>query len=144
MSEFNNTAKMGEFNDVAKRLAVEVVNSTTGRLRPEDIPDIISSGSEPVNCYPGIPGGCYQKAFFISLNSKIHGRNHLSFEGAIEEFLRHMRGDCKNVTKFAVIITDTWQPDVLFKRHPAIEQIKKAVFLEAYLIAGGEGAQIAI
>ena len=104
-----------------------------------EIGDIIEANAGSVNCYPGKPSGaCHDKAYFISLTSKRYakGAGHLSFRKAIERLVQHMQGHCVGFTKDAIVICDSWDPDVIDDWRSNIDQIKRTARIQAYLVSG--------
>ena len=110
---------------ISEDLIVSVVHSVQGILvegKPVhacDLADLLlrGCGCEDVNFYPSLhKGPCHEIAFFVSLTrfrlttGPKDGVRHLDFLEAIEAMVQHMTGPCGNVTKQAVIITDSWQP----------------------------------
>ena len=140
--------KMGEFEQLAQRIAEELSRRQEEGIRSSEVPSLVDRciGGEVVNCYPGVPSGCHEKLVLVALESKSYttGGGHLSFRKAIEHLVRHMQGSCPGKTRIAVLITDTWDAKVIDFWRPNIEQIKGNSFLECYVISGGSVNQVTL
>lgn len=141
---------MGQFYAVALSLAAIIDDhiSVMGRISTRDLSEIISqatpSGLGEINCYPGVAGyDCCEIAFFISLSYKC-GRGHLSFRQALEKLVQHMQGRCSQVTKNAVLFTDSWEPAAYNDWRHVIEKIQEYANIEIYLITGNYASEIII
>lgn len=72
---------------------------------------------------------CCKLAFFVSLTSKkwpLKPSSKISFGSIMQQFIRHMQGNCKGITKTAVIITDNLELDKLNFWEMNIEQIRNS------------------
>jgi len=143
---------MGQFEQTAQRLAAVIDEMRSqGGITADQIPEIIgkttgeTEGS--VNCYPGTPGlACCDIAFFISLSTSAYtkGRGHLSCRQAMEKVVQHMQGVCFQNTRFAVLITDSWDPSAYDDWRWNIENINRHAGVEVYLISGRTVSRISI
>lgn len=139
--DMHEEERMGEFGSMARQIAGEIAErrGDGGGIRATDIPDIIEQafGSE-VNCYPGIPSGCHSKLVLVSLESKRYkqGRGHLNFSQALQYLVRHMQGSCPGITRSAVLILDTWNPNEIDFWLPNIQQIQRSAYIEFYMLSG--------
>lgn len=68
------------------------------------------------NFYPSdINGHCHEIAFFTSLTGSrwnLKPSQKLSFKKMFEYLIRHCQGSCAKKTKYAIIVTDTWDDDI--------------------------------
>jgi len=90
-----------------------------------------------VNMYPSTHrGACCPVAFFISLNSTKYAKSpgHIKFRKALEKLVQHTQGGCAGVTEAAVLITDSWDANVIDEWRGNIEQIQRHIYLEVYLV----------
>lgn len=138
---------MGEFENVARRIAAEISAKMQSRekIDPSEIAEILGLGVGQINCYPGIPSGrCCDLAFFVSLKNKNYatGRGHLDFGAAVSLLVKHMQGGCADVTRNAVIITDSWDDAAYGEWRANVQNIKQSRLVEAYLITGGKVTQV--
>ena len=80
-----------------------------------------------INCYPSKePVDCRPIAIFISLCALSYvkkNRGHLKFDDALRAFIRHMTGTCPNKTETAIIVTDSWDPNIFDFWKPSIDNI---------------------
>jgi hypothetical protein len=93
------------------------------------------------NFYPSdLPGSCCEVAFFSSLMGRrwdLEKKERLSFEEMYKLLISHCQGECSDVTKVAVIITDNWDDNVAEFWQPNISRLKKSgVVVQVYLIIG--------
>jgi len=143
---------MGQFLQVAQRLAAildELRNQggVTAYQLPDIIKQSIGQGNGDINSYPGTPGGsCCDLAFFISLSTPAYakGRGHLTCRNAMEKIVQHIQGSCYQKTRFAVLITDSWDASAYDDWRWNIENIKGHSGIEIYLISGSKVSQINI
>lgn len=133
----------GEFGRVVARICNQIYRGERdGKIRAKDIPSILSNslggGNWDVNCYPGEPShACHNIAYFFSLSAPDvidKKRGHLKFEDAIEKLIQHMQGHCTGITKYAVLVTDSWNARVAYAWSRNIKEIKENCHLEIYLI----------
>lgn len=68
------------------------------------------------NFYPSTKGSpCYEIAFFASLTGSrwnLKPSQKLSFKKMFEYLIMHCQGSCAQKTKYAIIVTDTWDDDI--------------------------------
>ncbi len=145
---------MGDFGKIANEIT-DVIrenrNNTRG-IGVKDISKIVGKSTKhrigEVNCYPGIPGAkCKEEAFFVSLTSKASikkRRGHLSFSAALSSIVRHMQGNCANITRSAIFITDSWDSNAYDVWKENIREISKNSNLEIYLMAPGGNLEIRV
>jgi hypothetical protein len=132
-----------------RRIAKEIDDDKEGKIRGQDIPDLIRKGYPyPANCYPGEPGkDCFETSFFVSLTARRYAnpdKGHLSFRETLGYFVRHMQIQCSGTTKQAVLLTDNWDPDAYDEWKPVIDELKHTEKIEAFLITGGTYSNIRI
>jgi len=139
---------MGEFQSEVDGIAAAIDElgrySGERKLRPDDVAEIVGGHAGEVNCYPGTPSNmCCEKAYFISLSIPLAGSSkpHLKFRQALEHLVRHMNGSCKNVTRFAILITDNWDAKAWGEWAPTIQGLNN-VYVEAYLLVGGKASRV--
>jgi hypothetical protein len=137
---------MSEFQDMACRISDGIndrISDTEKGISAQELMNIVGDATEkfpPINCYPGIKGApCEKLAFFISLNAKKYvgsrrKKGHLSFSQALVEMIRHMQGRCPDKTRYAILITDTWQPDIFDGWRANMKQIIQNATIEIYLM----------
>ncbi len=130
-------SRVGE--EIADRIAHRIGDGE--RIRSADISEMIPGD---VNCYPSNrKGGCKRVAYFISLKSKRYaiGGGHLTFRKALERLVQHMQGSCPEITEVAILLSDSWDAEVLDDWHNNIETInRQGRIVEAYII--GENSVI--
>lgn len=56
--------------------------------------------------------------------------------------VKHMQGTCADMTRCAVIISDSWDDAVYDEWRANIQNIKQRYMVEAYLITGGKVTQV--
>ncbi|HPE46727.1 MAG TPA: hypothetical protein PK380_12725, partial [Deltaproteobacteria bacterium] len=69
---------------------------------------------------------------------------HLSCRQAMEKVVQHMQGVCFQNTRFAVLITDSWDPSAYDDWRWNIENINRHAGVEVYLISGRTVSRISI
>jgi len=121
-------------------------------LMAENLPLIIATsvretvyrdGMSGINCYPGIPNSpCFERAIFMSLNSKKYKPNSkvkpLSFNDALMKIVQHMQGYCFEETKKAIFITDSWNEDIFNQWKSNLRVIRIDKQIDCFLITGNK------
>lgn len=140
---------MGEYYEIVKGFAELLKRRVRngGTVSGEDISVLIGGMMGfPINCYPGIPSNeCCDIVFAISLispSAKKYKKGHLWFEGAIDMLYKHIFDICPSKTKAAVLIVDSWNPEVWERWRDKIEMMKKVIHFEVYLLVNYELHQI--
>jgi hypothetical protein len=112
-----------------------------GPLSPGELADAVGGAhGEPVNCYPGVPGGpCCPIAYFFSLKDpRWTRRGHLSLDEALERLVAHLTGSCAEVTTTVIVIVDNWDPKAYGKWADSIRNFSRRVHMEWYFLAPRE------
>ena len=114
------------------------------RVSVKDIGDIMGEsfgeGHGMINLYPSEgKTGCCDTAFFVSLTGPYAYRmkGHLKFDQALGHFVQHMQGGCRGITRSAIIITDSLEPNALAKWYWNIKEVGKNAYVEMNLITTG-------
>jgi hypothetical protein len=78
-----------------------------------ELRDIIG---EEFNFYPSeTKGTCHRIAYFTSLTGarwNLKPSQKLSFKKMFEYLIKHCQGSCAQKTKYAIIVTDTWDDNI--------------------------------
>ncbi len=140
---------MGEFENAARSIADAILEKMASgkKVSPDEIDGILKQRLGEINCYPGRSGHrCHRVAFFVSLKNKNYatGRGHLDFSTVLRLLVKHIQGNCPDITRYAVIVTDSWDDSVYWEWRANIENIKRSCLVEAYLITGGKVTSIAL
>lgn len=113
----------------------------SGPLTPGDLVEAVGEHhGEPVNCYPGIPGGhCCDTAYFFSLKDpRWSKRGHLSLDQVLDQLISHLVGHCPGITTTAIVVFDNWDPKAFAKWADAIRNLSGRVHIEFYFVAPRE------
>lgn len=119
-----------------------------GHRRRRDIAAILGDGEacgDPFNCHPGgRPGACRELAFFVSLSSRKYtaGRGHIGFRTMLERFVQHMQGRCPDVTRAAVLVSDSWDSAVFDEWRANVEQVKRRAHVRGYIVSAGKSTRM--
>ncbi|NLI78956.1 MAG: hypothetical protein GX442_21255 [Candidatus Riflebacteria bacterium] len=141
---------MGDFMQIARQVAARLNEGPggigTGPIQPDQVGDLVrrSGVTATFNCYPGIPeGACHSLAVFVSLNSvrsKGNTRGHLPFKDLFPRVWKHL-AQCPG-TRQVVIVTDTWEVGRVDPFLGDLARLKQTAHVEAFLIHGGNVAEI--
>jgi hypothetical protein len=101
------------------------------------------------NFYPGAESvNCCSVAFFCSLTGNrwtLDETEVLTFEQMFKNLIKHCQGACPDITKFAVIIADNWDDDVVSFWKPNIERLKsKGISILVYMMIGPSNAVVSL
>jgi hypothetical protein len=114
MYDINLPERLGRLGDELRRISGEL--EPGGGIKGSDIAGFIGERGEPINCYPGVPGGgCHEEAYFISLKSPKYTAprgKHLGLSEAMQKLVQHMQGHCIGITRQAYVVCDNWQPEL--------------------------------
>ncbi len=141
---------MGEFAEQANEIAIAIDEINRNNEMPLDVLSEVTTkiASEEVNCYPGLlDGKCYRGAFFYSLDTKKYISKRgikLSLNTVLIKMVQHIIGSCKEQTKYAILITDSWNDSIYSPWRSTFNNIMKNVHIEVYLMTSGGCSKIKI
>ena len=130
----------------------EVLGGILGRLDESrgdhagDIGDIASTLGRWVNVYPSDHlGACHEILVVFSLKSKRwRGQQmpHVKFKDAIQKIINHMNdpAECKGITRYALLVTDTWDPTPV----EPFESLLRSMGVDVLLLAPGATSPVLI
>lgn len=103
---------------------------------------------DEINLFPSThKGPCCRFAVFVSLSAKRYlgkqrASGHMSFGQMLQAFVKHMQGDCPNVSKDAIILTDSWDANAWEYWQNNIEEIQRHAKVAIYLIKNRRAVRV--
>lgn len=128
--------EIDDSSDRRKKFIIDMISEAAGGRR--------GGGPGNVNFYPSdYKGGCYDKAFFVSLKGKrwnIHSRQRLKFDDMFQSIIAHCQGSCPGQTREVYIICDNWEDDVvdMWKRNIETIQRNDGTVFNVFVITGSK------
>ena len=85
---------------------------------------------EDINFYPSDKkGACHRIAYFTSFTGmewNLKSSQKLTLKQMFEYLIKHCQGSCADITKYAIIVADSWDEDVVDFWKSNISRMKKS------------------
>jgi len=144
--KLNELWELKEYMSIVGRIVHRIEEYKTkdklDHISLDDLVELVGSGSQLVNCYPGISNNvCCRAAFFISLTSDryiLPESGHINLQKALELFRQHMQGPCKGQTNIAVLFCDSWDDqDTISKWESLVKETRRdGVLVDVFIKPG--------
>ncbi len=60
----------------------------------------------------------------------------------LERFVQHMQGRCPDVTRAAVLVSDSWDSAVFDEWRANVEQVKRRAHVRGYIVSAGKSTRM--